>query len=211
LISFTTANHVGLRSRLHDCAQALSVHSESSSSFTQPPTSTSAQLNHPYPEYRPLSDQLRTRWNAVVERSVVGVETLDWNNVLGGVYDGVKGVVERATGSTGGPGNLRGEDEGVMSSIRDRLRGVGDAASRSVHNVTDHLHLPSTPTASTTNPVHLDGSVERGVEALKKEELIMGDLIRGRKEPFEGRLNDPVGRRVEKALGTDDVGRGRLV
>jgi len=148
-----------------------------------------------------------------VERSVVGVETVDWNNVLGGVYDGVKGVVERATGSSGGPGNLREDQgEGVMSSIRDRLRGVGDAASRSVHNVTDHLHLPSAPAVpTTTNPVHLDGSVERGVEALKKEELIMGDLFRGRKEPFEGRLNDPVGRRVEKALGTDDVGRGRLV
>lgn len=52
------------------------------------------------------------------------------------------------------------------------------------------------------------GAVERGVEALKREELVIGDLIR---KDIPGNMNDPIGRRVEKGLGIDDVGRGRLV
>jgi hypothetical protein len=52
------------------------------------------------------------------------------------------------------------------------------------------------------------GAVERGVEALKREQLVIGDLIR---KDIPGNMNDPIGRRVEKGLGIDDVGRGRLV
>ncbi|KAG7528101.1 hypothetical protein FFLO_06415 [Filobasidium floriforme] len=216
-ISQTISNRTSLiRSELHDCAVALSAHSSSNSSFTQSPTPTSSQLSHPYPHYRPLSDQLRTRWNSILEKTVTGVETTDWQNVLGGVWDAASGVVHRVTTNTFSP--RVGEEESSSSSFGYSVaprEGVVDALKHKLHDIQAsttnalesalHSHQSSS-TSSTSTP---SNSVRKDVEFVKQKELALATTLRDGKIP--GSLNDPLGKRVEKALGVDDVGSGRMV
>lgn len=72
-------------------------------------------------------------------------------------------------------------------------------------NTTSHFGRPP---LSPSSPIPSE-SVRKDVSFIKQEELALASTLREGKIP--GSLNDPMGKRVEKALGVDDVGRGRLV
>jgi len=143
------------------------------------------------------------------------VETTDWQNVLGGVWDAASGVVHRVTTNTFSP-RVGEEDSGSSSygySVAPR-EGVVDALKHKLHDIQAsttnalesalHSHQSSTTTSSVPST-----SVRKDVEFVKQKELALATTLRDGKIP--GSLNDPLGKRVEKALGVDDVGSGRMV
>jgi len=153
------------------------------------------------------------------------VETTDWTNVLGGAYDAAAGIIHRVTSSSssssssilgGKPGNLKAQEdyyensgfspvprETLVDAFKHKLSDVQHSASSAIDSA---LHRRNATTTSSSIPSE---SVRKDVSFIKQEELALADTIRDGKIP--GSLNDPIGKRVEKALGVDDVGRGRLV